>query len=167
MPGLLPVIGRTRAEADDQLAHMQALIHPELGLATLSDIVGMDLRAHDPDGPLPDVPLINSQQGRQRVVIDMARSEGLTIRQLYQRVAGARAHRILCGTAEQIADEMTRWFEAGACDGFNIMPLTFPAGLEAFCDGVIPSLQRRGLFRTAYRGTTLRDHLGLEPVRRH
>ena len=161
MPGLLPVIGRTRDDAEDALARMQAMIHPELGVAILSDIVGADLRGCDPDGMLPDLPATNTQQGRQRVVMEMARSERLSIRQLWQRVAGARAHRILCGSPQDIADEMTRWFEAGAADGFNIMPLTLPEGLERFCEHVVPVLRRRGLFRAGYDGATLRGHLGL------
>lgn len=60
------------------------------------------------------------------------------------------------------------WFENGAADGFNVLPPVLPASLDEFVDMVIPELQRRGLFRTAYTGTTLREHLGLErPVNRY
>ena len=96
----------------------------------LSDIVGLDLSKYPLDGPMPDVPLTNTQQGRQKVVMDMARAENLTIRQLYMRVATARGHRVALGTAADIADALEEWYRGGAADGFNIMPQVLPAGLE-------------------------------------
>ncbi|MBM3526765.1 MAG: LLM class flavin-dependent oxidoreductase [Alphaproteobacteria bacterium] len=161
MPGVLTVIGRTRQEARDKFERLQELIHPVLGVAMLSDIVGLDLTPYPLDGPMPEVPLTNTQQGRQKVVMDMARREHLTIRQVYMRVAGARGHRMVHGTAADIADALEEWYRAGAADGFNIMPQVLPAGLNEFCEGVVPELQRRGLFRTAYEGKTLRENLGL------
>lgn len=92
----------------------------------------------------------------------MARRDRLTIRQLIARVTGARGHQTLAGTPEQIADHLERWFASGGCDGFNIMPPYLPGGLDEFVGQVIPILQRRGLYRTAYTGLTLRDHLGLK-----
>lgn len=167
MPGVLTAIGRTRQEARDKFERLQALIHPELGVAMLSDIVGLDLSRYPLDAPMPDVPLTNTQQGRQKVVMDMARRENLTIRQVYLRVAGARGHRMVHGTAADIADALEEWHRAGAADGFNIMPQVLPAGLNDFVEGVVPELQRRGLFRTAYEGRTLRENLGLpKPVNR-
>ena len=161
MPGVLTVVGRTRAEAQDKFDSLQALIPPELGVPALSDIVGMDLTPFPLDGPLPDVPLTNTQQGRQKVVVDMARAENLTIRQLYKRVATARGHRVAVGTANDIADALEEWYRGGAADGFNIMPQVLPAGLNEFVEQVIPELQRRGLFRTKYEGRTLRENVGL------
>jgi len=161
MPGVLAVVGRSRGEAEDKYERLQSLIHPELGVATLSDLVGMDLSPFPLDGPLPEVPLTNAQQGRQKVVIEMARREGLTIRQLYKRTTGARAHRTICGTAGEIADQLEHWYKSGAADGFNILSLTFPDGFVDFADHVVPELQRRNLFRTAYEGRTLRENLGL------
>jgi alkanesulfonate monooxygenase len=161
MPGVVTVVGRTRDEAQEKFDRLQALIHPELGVAALSDIVGLDLTPFPLDGPLPDVPLSNTQQGRQKMVVEMARSENLTIRQLYKRVATARGHRVALGTAADIADALEEWYRGGAADGFNIMPQVFPAGVNEFCDLVIPELQRRGLFRTKYEGRTLRENVGL------
>jgi alkanesulfonate monooxygenase len=161
MPGILVVVGATRREAEQKYEALQSLIHPELGVATLSDMVGMDLSGYPLDGHLPEVPLSNTQQGRQRVVLDLARRDGLTIRQLYQRVSGARAHRSIYGTPTEIADSLELWYRSGAADGFNIMSLTFPEGLRDFVDHVIPELQRRKLFRTEYEGKTLRENLGL------
>ena len=161
MPGVLVVVGATRAEAEAKYESLQSLIHPDHGVKTLSDLLGTDISKYPLDGPLPDVPLTNSQQGRQKVVIDLARRENLTIRELYKRVAGQRAHRIICDTGSKIADSLEEWYRAGAADGFNIMPLTFPEGLRDFVDHVVPELQRRGLYRKEYEGTTLRENLGL------
>ena len=101
-------------------------------------------------------------------MVDLAKRENLSIRQLYMRVIGQRAHRTVCGTPNDIADAMEEWFKAGACDGFNVLPLTFPNGLNDLVDLVIPELQRRGLFRKEYEGKTLRENLGLpKPVNRY
>jgi alkanesulfonate monooxygenase len=168
MPGVLAVVGRTKADAEDQYAKLQSLIHPDLGVAYLSEMLGTDVSPFPLDGPLPEVPLTNSQQGRQKVIIEMARRENLTIRQLYQRVAGQRAHRTVCGTASDIADSLEHWHKSGAADGFNILTLTHPHGFADFTREVVPELQRRGLFRTEYEGRTLRENLGLaRPANRY
>ena len=161
MPGVLAIVGRSKAEAEQRWGQTQALIHPEVGVAMLSEMIGTDLSSYPLDGPLPDVPLTNSQQGRQKVIIEMARREGLSIRELYMRTAGVRAHRILCGTPTDIADLLEHWYKTGAADGFNILSLTFPDGFIEFVELVVPELRRRGLFRTEYDGPTLRENLGL------
>ena len=168
MPGVMPFVAPTRAQAREKFEEMQSLIHPELGIRVISEMIGVDLRGYDLDGPLPEVQVIVGQSGRQQVVMDMARQENLSIRQVYQRVAGARAHRIIHGSPADIADDLEAWFTRGAADGFNIMPPLFPEGLKDFVDLVVPELQRRGLFRREYQGKTLRENLGLPfPVHRH
>ncbi|KAF1071799.1 MAG: Nitrilotriacetate monooxygenase component A [Pseudomonas citronellolis] len=162
MPGISPVLGRTQSEAEDLYAELQNLIEPSLGLALLSGMAGgLDLSAFPLDGPLPELPPSNTMKSRQALFVEMARRENLTLRQLYLRAAGARGHCTLVGDPRQIADHLEEWFHAGAADGFNIMPPLLPDGLERFVDWVVPELQRRGLFRRAYQGTTLREHLGL------
>jgi FMN-dependent oxidoreductase (nitrilotriacetate monooxygenase family) len=161
MPGVMTSVGRTRAEAEDKYARLQALIHPALGVKLLSSFIGFDVSPYPLDGPLPELPPSNSEHGRQKVIVDLARRENLTIRQLYQRVAGQRAHRTVIGTPAEIADALEDWFTAGAADGFNILPLTFPDGLNDLVDLVLPELRRRGLFRSEYEGHTLRENLGL------
>ena len=161
MPGVMTAVGRTRAEAEDRYARLQALIHPALGVKLLSAFIGMDVSSYPLDGPLPDLPPSNSEHGRQKVILDLARRENLTIRQLTMRVAGQRAHRTVVGTPADIADALEDWFTAGAADGFNMLPLTFPQGLDDLVDLVLPELRRRGLFRSEYEGRTLREHLGL------
>ena len=101
-------------------------------------------------------------------MIDIARKHGLSIRQLYEWVATARGHWTIVGTPVQVADQLQSWFENGAADGFNVLPPVLPGSLDDFVDLVIPELQRRGLFRTAYEGTTLRENLGLQrPINQH
>ena len=167
MPGVMPIVGETLAEAEAKLERLQSLIHPEMAVRVLSAFFGMDLTPFPLDGPLPEAEVANTEQGRQRVIRDLARREGLSIRQVALRIAGVRGHRTLCGTPESIVDSFEEWFHTGAADGFNIMPATFPAGLREFIDRVLPELRRRKLFREAYEGATLRENLGLPtPVNR-
>ncbi|MBL1200890.1 MAG: LLM class flavin-dependent oxidoreductase [Nostoc sp. ZfuVER08] len=162
MPGVFPVIGRTEEEAKQKYQELQDLIHPSVGLGLLSGLVGgHDLSKYPLDGPLPDLPDTNAGKSRLQLITDLARRENLTIRQLYLWIAGARGHRTILGTPEQIADQLEDWFINDGADGFNIMPPWLPGGLDEFVDLVIPELQRRGLFRTEYEGRTLRENLGL------
>ena len=119
----------------------------------------------DRDGPLPELPPTHQSKSRQHLLVELARREQLTIRQLYLRVAGAR-HWQLVGTPSRIADELEQYFRDGAADGYNIMAPVLPGGLNDFIESVVPELQRRGLFRTEYETSTLRGNLGLGTVRR-
>jgi FMN-dependent oxidoreductase (nitrilotriacetate monooxygenase family) len=167
MPGVMTVIGRTKTEAEDKYERLQSLIQPDVGVKQLSSYFGMDLSRFPLDGPVPEPAETNAERGRVQVIVDLARRENLTIRQLYKRVIGQRAHRTVCGTPAEVADALEQWFVAGAADGFNILPLTFPQGLNDLVDLLIPELQRRGLFRKEYEGKTLRENLGLaKPVNR-
>ncbi|MCA3186406.1 MAG: nitrilotriacetate monooxygenase, partial [Cupriavidus sp.] len=142
---------------------LQALIDPVVGLTLVSNLTGgFDLSAYPLDGPIPDLPETNGTKSRQQLVVDLARRENLTIRQLYQRVAGARGHWQLVGTPTQIADALEERFRHYGADGYNIMAPYLPGGLHDFIRLVLPELRRRGLFRTEYAGKTLRDHLGLK-----
>jgi alkanesulfonate monooxygenase len=165
LPGLNPIVGRTMREAEEKLAYLTSLIHPDVGLEVLSDAVGgFDLAGYPLDGPLPeavDATLQPSSGVSFRNVLTWAREEKLSIRQLYQRFGGARGQRTLVGTAESIADEMEAWFLGHGCDGFLIQPSHLPGGLDDFVAGVVPVLQERGLFRTEYEGATMRENLGL------
>ena len=165
MPGVFPVIGRTEEEAEQNKRLLEEIIPEEAGVQLLSAMISVDLSGYPVDGPLPDLPdleQVNGGKSRFQLLKDLAERENLTIRGLYQRIAGARGHREINGTPEQIADQMQEWFENGAADGFNIMPPYLPGGLEDFVDLVIPILQERGLFRTEYTGNTLRENLGLK-----
>jgi alkanesulfonate monooxygenase len=161
MPGVFPVVGRTEDEARGKNDEMQNLIHRDVGLVILSRMTGVDLSGYDIDAPVPELPEIEGGKSRSKMLSALAANEGLTIRQLYMRISGARGHRQLSGTPSQIADQLEEWFRNGAADGFNIMPPVLPQGLDDFVDLVIPELQRRGLFRERYEGNTLRENLGL------
>ena len=164
LPGICAVVGGTQAEARAKEAELNALISPEYGQEQLSRMLEHDLTGYPLDGPLPRLPgedAINGGKSRFTLVTELARRENLTIRQLIERLAGGRGHRVFAGTPEQIADQLELWFRQGAADGFNIMPPALPSGLTDFVDQVIPELRRRGLFRTEYTGRTLREHYGL------
>lgn len=167
LPGVTPIIGQTEEEAKEKYEQLQDLIVPEIGLDFLSDYLGgIDLSAYSLDERLPnDIPETNGNKSRRQLIIDLARREDLTIRQLYKRVAGARGHRIIFGTPEQIADQLEEWFHQQGADGFNLMFSALPDSLVEFVDDVVPILQARGLYKQDYSATTLRGHLGLtEPV---
>lgn len=169
MPGVFPIVGRTRSEAQEKFEQLQSLIDPVVGLALISGLTGgFDLSGYPLDGPIPALPETNAGKSRQALTLELARRENLTLRELYLRVAGARGHWQIVGTAEDIADQLEERFVNYGADGYNIMPPTLPGGLTDFIGLVLPELRRRGLFRTEYEGITLRENLGLSrPVNRH
>ena len=158
MPALVPVVGRTAAEAQAKLDQLQALIDPLVGLARIYGLMG-DLSGHDLDGPVPE-PVGAQVRSIAYGWWERARREGLSIRQMYSEYAIGEGFRLV-GTASQIADVMEEWLEYGAADGFNITPTHLPHGIDDFAALVVPELQRRGRFRTAYESNTLRGNLGL------
>ena len=167
LPGLSPVIGPTQAEAQRMAQELNDLADPEVGRKRLSGRFGGFDFSHLPlDTPLkpedfPDPATVQAARSRTELIVGLVRNEGLTLRQLLSRLAGARGHFTFAGTAEQVADLIEDWFADGAADGFNLMPPLLPGTLDAFVAEVIPLLQKRGLFRTEYDGTTLREHYGL------
>ncbi|WP_188823939.1 NtaA/DmoA family FMN-dependent monooxygenase, partial [Novosphingobium indicum] len=160
MPAVFLVVGDTVEEAHAKRAKLDSLVHYDSGIHSLSGMLGHDVSGFEPDGPLPDIPESNASKSSRRFMIELARAENLTIRQLAAK-AGSYGGLAFVGTAKTIADEMQHWLEQGACDGFTTMFPYLPEGLEDFTGKVVPELQARGLFRTEYEGETLRDHLGL------
>ncbi len=161
MPGVMPVVGRTRQEALNKYEQLQALIHPDAGVKGLSRTLGIDLSGVDVDGPLPPIDVAKLSQSRAVGMVETARRDNLTVRQVYERLLVSKGHRQLIGSFTDVADSLQEWFEASGADGFNVMPAMMPTGLSDFVDLVVPELQRRGLFRKSYTGSMLRDHLGL------
>jgi FMN-dependent oxidoreductase (nitrilotriacetate monooxygenase family) len=165
LPGIVPVIGGTVEEALRLERELDQLIRPEYARLQLA----RTLRVEPEDLPfdqqlpadLPDEDEIEGAKSRYTLIVTLARREKLTVRELIGRLGGGRGHRTFSGTPEQVADAIQEWFEAGAADGFNVMPAVLPSGLTTFVDQVVPILQQRGLFRTEYTGTTLREHYGL------
>src|SRR6266704_3528823 len=167
LPGLSPMIASTEAEAQRLAREVNELSDPEVGRKRLSGRFGGHDFSHLPlDRPLtpadfPDPETVQAAKSRTEVILGLVKRESPTLRQLLANLAGARGHFTFAGTPEQVADIIQDWFTDGAADGFNIMPPILPAMLDVFSAEVIPILQRRGLFRTAYEGKTLREHYGL------
>ncbi|MFE3184121.1 LLM class flavin-dependent oxidoreductase [Streptomyces violascens] len=173
LPGIVPVIGSTEAEAraheqvlEDHIVHEHSLHRLERLLNLEPGILELDARL---PADLPPESDIEGAKSRFTLVVELARRERLTVRELIGRLGGGRGHLTFAGTPEQVADAIENWFSLGAADGFNIMPAVLPSGLGLFVDHVVPILRARGLFRTEYgpRGT-LRDRFGLpRPANQH
>jgi N-acetyl-S-(2-succino)cysteine monooxygenase len=166
LPGVMPIIGATDAEAKDKLSLLQSWLTPTNAAILVSGRIGYDVSGHPLDGPVPAPPPEGSSRTFSRVLFEAARRQNMTLRDLYNLTAAARGHWVMCGTPRHIADILEEWFVAGAADGFNILPPYFPGAFADFVDLVVPELQRRGLYRRDYEGTTLRDHFGLARVPR-
>ncbi len=166
MPGITPVLGATETEARERYDELQELLPDDLALQSMSHICGgLDLTKFPLDGPLPDLPPSNGPRARQDLVVRTARENNMTLRQIARHTAAAMGHRVLVGTPEYVADELEIWLRQDAADGFNVICNHYPKPLEDFCEMVVPELQRRGLFRREYSGSTLREHLGLSVPR--
>ncbi|GGC53249.1 NtaA/DmoA family FMN-dependent monooxygenase [Chelatococcus reniformis] len=166
MPGLVTIIGGTEREAIQRRQALDALIDGETALRSLAAKLGVSAEALALDEPVPATLLpalddVKVPHGFFQTIAHLVR-ERRTVREIASAAQGrGNGHRVICGTPEQIAASIAEWFEAGAADGFNIMPDVQADGLPAFVDMVVPLLQRRGIFRTAYAGSTLREHLGI------
>jgi FMN-dependent oxidoreductase (nitrilotriacetate monooxygenase family) len=166
LPGIVPVLGSTEAEARRREAVLEDHIVYEHGLRRLEDLLHLEPGVLELDARLPDeLPpesAIEGAKSRYTLVVELARRERLTVRELIGRLGGGRGHLTFAGTPEQVADAIEDWFRLGAADGFNIMPAVLPSGLEAFVDHVVPILRARGLLRTEYGPRqTLRERYGL------
>jgi N-acetyl-S-(2-succino)cysteine monooxygenase len=160
-PGLMPIVGRTESEAQEKYELLRSLVDDEVGLRGVSRLCGgLDIYQYDPDGPLPPLPPSNAARARQQMIIDMGR-RGMSIREIGRVLGMSQGHRVAYGTPKQLADDMQEWLEAEACDGFNLLFAHYPKPVGDFVTLVVPELQRRGLFRTEYEGTTLRANLGV------
>ncbi len=161
LPGCFVVVADTKEDAHAKKALLDSRVHPDSGIGTLSSQLGHDISGYELDGPLPEIPETNASKSGRQKLLDMARRENLTVRQLAQRVGGSFGSLEMIGTPQSIADEMEEWLHTGGSDGFNVLFPWLPGGLDDFCDKVVPELQRRGIFRTEYEGVTLRENLGL------
>jgi FMN-dependent oxidoreductase (nitrilotriacetate monooxygenase family) len=168
LPGVNPMIASTETEAKRLIQDLNESADPEVGRRTLSSRFGghdfshlaLDEILKPEDFPHPDT--VHASRSRAVMVVGLVEREEVTLRQLLAKLAGARGHFTFAGTPEQVADLIEDWFQDGAADGFNVMPPIFPGMLDVFIDEVVPILQARGLFRTEYVGTTLREHYGLD-----
>lgn len=166
LAGLTTIIGATEAQARQRRDELVDLIPWDYSLTRLAGTLGLTPDRLKLDAPLPEgLALPANGNGNHtffHATLALARRRSLTVRELIRELAGGGGHRVIVGTPEQIADDIEHWFRHGAADGFNLMPDVLPQGLQDFVDGVVPILQRRGIFRTEYEGETLREHLGLK-----
>jgi FMN-dependent oxidoreductase (nitrilotriacetate monooxygenase family) len=176
-PGATFALGDTPEEARDNARHIrEQQVSGPTAIAFLEQVWGRDLSACDPDGPLPDVdPVANPSITRGRVRHgdpaavaaawrSRAEAENLSIREL---IIDVTSRQQFVGTPAQVADEIDRYVQSDACDGFILIPHLTPHGLDEFVDKVVPLLQEKGTFRTRYSGRTLREHLGLRMAYRN
>ncbi|WP_158746275.1 LLM class flavin-dependent oxidoreductase [Acidisphaera sp. L21] len=164
MPGLSPMLGDTEAAAQRRAEEFAELVDPAVGVWMLTEMTKFRLYDHPLDQPLPTADIRASSPALNRnatTLVERAEREALTLRDAARIMVRSRVHQSFVGTPEQLAGHMSHWLEAGGCDGFNILPPLFPDDLATFVDQVVPVLQRLGVFRREYSGSTLRDHLGL------
>jgi len=167
LPGISPFIGDTEKEAIELQREFNDLTLPAYGIKQIASQASIDLSGLELDEQVPleriagigDI--LDNRNSRQTLVAKIIERDRPTLRELLHRFAGARGHNVVAGTPIQIADIIATWFEQGAADGFNVMPPQYPIMLDTFGEKVVPILQDRGLFRTDYEGSTLRDHYGL------
>ena len=159
LPSVDPIIGETESIARERQAYVNELVHPEVGLALVSTHIGVDLSRLDLDKPIDDLDIPQGAQGSLDVIMQGTRAEGLSLREAARRFATSELCPQVVGTPSSVADQLQDLFESRACDGFILTPTVFPGTWEQFVRSVVPELQRRGLFRTEYRGRTLREHL--------
>lgn len=160
LPAAFLVLGDSLEEAKQKRAKLDSLVHYDSGIASLSIALGHDVSGFDPDDYLPQIPETNASKSGRAQVLKLAEEEKLTVRQLAQRYGGYSGLAFV-GTVESVADEMQKWLEEDASDGFTVVFPFLPQGLDDVAERLVPELQRRGIFRTDYEGSTLREHLGL------
>jgi FMN-dependent oxidoreductase (nitrilotriacetate monooxygenase family) len=168
LAGVTIIVGETQQEADDLASEMDNLVPSAVGVDYLSKMTGRDMKGYPLDGPMPDFPEQHEgPTGISHTIVQIAKEQDLTVRQTYQRILPQMAGNMFKGDPIQVADVMEAWYRGKGCDGFMIAAPVVPTGLERFTRLVVPELQRRGLFRQEYEGSTLRENLGLKrPVRR-
>ncbi|MFK4380970.1 LLM class flavin-dependent oxidoreductase [Bradyrhizobium sp. USDA 223] len=165
MPGIVPIVGKTKQEASEKLQKLQSYTHIDVQIGLANRLLGFvtDLRSVDLDSLVPEsLPQTNFTQTTQKMLLELAVREKFTWRELIRRISDSKSALMVVGTPDEIAKVMVRMFDERAADGFNVMPATLPAGLKDFVELVVPELRRLGKFRSGYSGQTLRDNLGLK-----
>jgi FMN-dependent oxidoreductase (nitrilotriacetate monooxygenase family) len=167
LPGLLPIIGDTEQAAKELAEDLADLIGIDVGMRALrTDLANIELADLDLDEPIPverfpSPDQISGNRSRFDLYHELAVEKRYRLRDLVRLAGSTMGHSMTVGTVEQVADEMEQWFTSGGCDGFNLQIAYAPGGMPAICEQLVPELAARGLFRTEYEGSTLRDHLGL------
>lgn len=161
LPGVQVHVGRTEDEAQEKLGLMEDSYDMAVAIHQLNQLFDVDLNDYPLDEPFPDAPEAEKWGSRPATMKEIARANNYTLRQVAVRFASF-GHWILAGTPTSIVDRLEEFFHGGGADGFIIQPPYMTGSLDDFVELVVPELQRRGLYRTRYEGSTLRDHLGLQ-----
>jgi alkanesulfonate monooxygenase SsuD/methylene tetrahydromethanopterin reductase-like flavin-dependent oxidoreductase (luciferase family) len=162
LPGLSFLLASSDDEARAKHAELEAAASGEFRWRNLANLAGLDFTTIDPDAPFPPELLNDAPKTSFGASIyELAKSEPTTFRNVAMKLSALPGGLDYTGTPEGIAELIAEWFNAGACDGFTLMPNILPSELELFVDQVVPILQRRSIARTEYQGSTLREHLGL------
>ncbi|MHC2440320.1 LLM class flavin-dependent oxidoreductase [Bradyrhizobium sp. USDA 4451] len=165
MPGLVPIVGRTKQEALDKLERLHSYMHIDVLTGVAERWLGFvtDLRSVDLDSFVPEtLPQTNLFQSRQKLLLELAARRKFTWRQLMTYISDSAGHLMIVGTPDEVAQTMVDAFDKRAADGFNLCLATLPDGLKEFNELIVPELRRRGKFRSAYSGHSLRENLGLK-----
>lgn len=163
-PGLVTYVGQTYEEAYAKKQKLDESLEVDTALNQLAFFIRQNCHSWDLDEPVPPLSPVESfkgPKGRYQTVLEIIKDKNPTLRELLGYLSAGGGHLTLIGTPKDIVDEMERWFDAGVADGFNLMPPEFPNSLEDFVDAVVPELQKRGLYRTEYEGTTFRENIGI------
>lgn len=168
MPGFIPIVAKTDAEAYAKYEQMNALLVADGNVGLLSGALGCDLSNYGLDTPIDHIAVVTpfSPAGND-IVFQTKQVSGKEWPSLQDVLSYFNATRhwrffVVPGSAKRIADTIERWFRSGAADGFIICPAFYPGGLDDFISDVVPELQRRGLFRAEHEGHTFRERFGLE-----
>ena len=162
MPGLSVFIGRTKAEAQAKFDALHGMVDVQDAVEGLGRLLGgVDLSGYDPNEPMPDLQANDLRKSGPGTFVRIGRENNYTLGQVAIQAKAARNHCLIIGTVQEVADHMEHWFRNDAADGFNLLPAVVPGTMDNFCGLVVPELQARGLFRTEYEGSTLREVLGL------
>lgn len=159
LPAIDVIVGETESIAKEKQAYINSLVSPELGVAEISNGIGIDLSNFPLDQPIQDMEITQGARGVFDVILQGSKTRNLTLRDAGRAYGESQMTPQIAGTARQIADHMQSLFEDGCCDGFIVIPSLSPSGYQQFVKHVVPELQKRGIFRDAYRGTTFREHL--------
>jgi FMN-dependent oxidoreductase (nitrilotriacetate monooxygenase family) len=164
-PAVYCIVGETEAAAQEKRALIDGLARSVDGLSLLSEALNYDFASKGLDDAFTDDELagIKGLQALRDRVVASSGKRNPTLRDFVEITGRGtiREFPVFCGTPKRVADEMQAWLEGGACDGFVLAATHMPGTYEEFVRLIVPELQRRGVFRKEFTGTTLRENLGL------
>jgi FMN-dependent oxidoreductase (nitrilotriacetate monooxygenase family) len=162
MPGISIYVASTREEAQEKFDALHSMVDIADAIAGLGLLLGgVDLSSYDPNAPMPPLEGNDLRMSGPGTFVRLGQEKNYTLGQVAVHAKAARNHCLIVGDVKDVADHMEKWFRQGGADGFNLLPPTVPGSLQDFSELVVPELQARGLFRTDYEGSTLREVLGL------